>query len=280
MSRSPLFLVKNMDRNLLKVIGVIVLFLSIVSISEVYSYGVIDIDAYGRVVYVVDGDTIDVELFKVFDSKYSSFLFKKIRIRFADINAPELYTYEGKLAKEFLYRLIYNKYVYLDIDDLYIYGKYGRIIAVVYLPINTSHLLNVNLYLVEKGYAEIRNYPNEFNPYTWKLYVENIVQTSTTKTTIPFTKTTRTSYSHRYTSTILRTTTVTLYRVETIYKTVSMVKTFYRTISIPMKIITVTHILTSTKTETLIPIEFYIFSGIAIFSIIIALITIATVKRR
>jgi hypothetical protein len=64
-----------------------------------------------------------------------------------------------------------GKYVYLDIDDLYIYDRYGRVVAIVYLPINTTHLLNINLWLVQKGYTRAIDYPNEFNPSTWKLYI-------------------------------------------------------------------------------------------------------------
>lgn|GEM_PF-5503620 len=129
-----------------------------------------DIDAYGKVVYVVDGDTVDVVVLRVYDPRYSGFLHKKIRVRLADINASELTTSEGRLAKEYMKSLVYGKKLYLDIDDLYIYGRYGRVIAVLYLPINATHLLNINLYLVEKGYAEIRDYPNEFRPYLWRLY--------------------------------------------------------------------------------------------------------------
>ncbi len=68
---------------------------SIATAFVAYAYSV-DIDAYAKVVYVVDGDTIDVVVLKVYDSKYYTFLNKKIRIRFADIDAPEIYTYEGK----------------------------------------------------------------------------------------------------------------------------------------------------------------------------------------
>ena len=65
-----------------------------------------DIDAYGKVVYVADGDTVDVVVYKIFDSKYNSFLNKRLRIRLADIDAPELYTVKGKLAKNFLLGLV------------------------------------------------------------------------------------------------------------------------------------------------------------------------------
>ena len=63
--------------------------------------------------------------------------------------------------------------MYLDIDDLYVYGKYSRVIAVLYLPINATYLLNINLYLVRKGYARVLDYSNEFNPHTWRLIVVN-----------------------------------------------------------------------------------------------------------
>ena len=103
-----------------------------------------DIDAYGKVVYIVDGDTIDVMVVKIYDLKYSSFLDKKIRIRFADINAPEINTYEGVIARQYLYNLIYGKYVYLDIDDLYTYDKYGRIIAVTYQLTGHIYLTSIS----------------------------------------------------------------------------------------------------------------------------------------
>jgi len=118
----------------------------------------------GIVTYVVDGDTIDVKSVSGFKSG------KTIRVRFADINAPELNTLEGKIAKSALFNLIYGKMVILDIDDVYVYDKYGRVVAVVYLPVNATTLMNVNYWLVLNGYARITNYRNEFNPYTWTLY--------------------------------------------------------------------------------------------------------------
>jgi len=108
----------------------------------------------GIVIKVVDGDTIDVE--------------DVGRIRFADVNTPEIDTEEGKEAKEYVKELCEGKKVYLDIDDLYITGKYGRIVAVVYVPYNETHLVNVNQLLLKEGYAEARDYPNEFNPDVWQ----------------------------------------------------------------------------------------------------------------
>jgi endonuclease YncB( thermonuclease family) len=108
----------------------------------------------GIVVKVVDGDTFDVEGIG--------------RIRLADVNTPEIDTEEGKEAKEYVKALCDGKKVYLDIDDLSITGKYGRIVAVVYIPYNKTHLVNLNQLLLKEGYAEARDYPNEFNPDVWQ----------------------------------------------------------------------------------------------------------------
>jgi len=107
----------------------------------------------GIVSRVIDGDTIEVEGIG--------------RIRLADINTPEIETEEGKEAKEYVKGLCYQKKVYLDVDDPYITGKYGRIVAVVYIPYNEKHYVNLNQLLLKEGYAEARDYPNEFNPDDW-----------------------------------------------------------------------------------------------------------------
>ncbi len=63
----------------------------------------------GIVTAVIDGDTIEVE--------------DVGRIRFADINTPEIDTKEGKAAKEYVKGLCEGKEVYLDIDDFHIIDK-------------------------------------------------------------------------------------------------------------------------------------------------------------
>ena len=107
----------------------------------------------GIVIKVVDGDTFDVEGIG--------------RIRLADVNTPEMDSKEGREAKEYVKGLCYHKKVYLDIDDLYVTGKYGRIIAVVYVPHNKTHYVNLNQLLLKEGYAEARDYRNEFDPDDW-----------------------------------------------------------------------------------------------------------------
>ena len=74
---------------------------------------------------------------------------------------------EGREAKEYVRGRCYHKKVYLDIDDLYVTGEYGRIVAVVYVPYDETHYVNLNQLLLKEGYAEARGYPNEFDPDDW-----------------------------------------------------------------------------------------------------------------
>jgi len=60
--------------------------------------------------------------------------------------------------------------VYLDIDDVNGVDPYGRKVAVIYVRYNSTHLLNVNKWLVDNGHAQIKDYDNEFNSNTWSLY--------------------------------------------------------------------------------------------------------------
>jgi endonuclease YncB( thermonuclease family) len=118
----------------------------------------------GIVIKVVDGDTFDVEGIG--------------RIRLADVNTPEMDSKEGREAKEYVKGLCYHKKVYLDIDDLYVTGKYGRMIAVVYVPYNETHYVNLNQLLLQEGYAEARDYRNEFDPDDWMGPLEYVAITS------------------------------------------------------------------------------------------------------
>lgn len=119
----------------------------------------IEINATGTVYYIVDGDTYDQNGLSGGD-----------RVRLADIDCPESYEVGYQEAKDYLYLLIYNEFVYLDIDDINGTGLYGRWIGIVYVRYNSTHVLNVNYALIVGGYAIIDNYYNEFNPYNWKLY--------------------------------------------------------------------------------------------------------------
>ncbi|ASJ05817.1 nuclease [Thermococcus barossii] len=127
-----------------------------------------EFQAYGYVTKVVDGDTV------WFHSYYGYKAGETFKVRFADINAPEIYTDEGKESKAALEWLLdtYGRYVYLDVDDIYETDRYGRVVAVVYLPFwYYGYALNVNEWLVESGYASIWDHYNEFDPYSWSLWV-------------------------------------------------------------------------------------------------------------
>jgi len=123
----------------------------------VYISFLVEIDATALVTGVQDGDT--------FFSDPVGW------IRLADVDAPDK-GYRGyDESKEFLAGLIGGKQIYLDIDD---YGttSYGRLICLVYVRQNSTHLLNVNLALVKEGHAIIKDYlDNEFTPDAWTLFV-------------------------------------------------------------------------------------------------------------
>lgn len=126
-----------------------------------------EIDDKGYVSYVVDGDTVDVD----------TELHGSIRIRLADIDAPELgdepyYTGEATKLNNILYWSDY--FVFIDIDDIYGTDIYGRTVAVLYTYYygDTDKIVNINYYMINEPYTVIDDYPNEFNPYEWTLFVE------------------------------------------------------------------------------------------------------------
>jgi len=117
---------------------------------------------------VVDGDTVRISPPVNVAGQYRTV------VRLADIDAPELNTTEGQWAKGNLTNLLaqYGGVVYLDIDKSRGVDNYGRIIAVVYIRVDESTLLNVNKWLVDNGYAVETDYPdNDFDPSKWSLYI-------------------------------------------------------------------------------------------------------------
>ena len=136
----------------------IILFLStfLISFSSLISDGnCYEIDDSGTVTYIVDGDTVDVSSVG--------------RIRLADIDAPDAGEAGKEAATNYISSLIYQKTVYVDIDDVYGTDVYGRIVAVLYVYYNASHVKNVNKAMLDSGYATIWNFDNEFDPYSWNL---------------------------------------------------------------------------------------------------------------
>jgi micrococcal nuclease len=93
------------------------------------------------------------------------------KVRLADLNAPELGQTGSYEARDYLDSLVYHQTVYLDVDDLYRTDSFGRLVCVVYVDYNSTHYLNVNKALIDGGYAEARNYDNEFNFNSFVLYL-------------------------------------------------------------------------------------------------------------
>jgi endonuclease YncB( thermonuclease family) len=117
----------------------------------------------GTVTQIVDGDTFYFVALN--GTKYT--------IRMADVNASEIGQTGYVEAKAALDSMIYGKTVYLDVDDLYIWDNRGtgsRVVAIPYIDHNSTHFLNVNEAMFQGGYVEKKDYRNEFNPYTWRLY--------------------------------------------------------------------------------------------------------------
>ncbi len=138
----------------------------IVTSSTVYfaSASSLEVDLRGTANYVVDGDTFDVVAGN--GTEY--------RVRLADVNASELGQPGYREAREHLETIVLGKTVFLDVDDLYIWDNHGRgsrLVAVPYVEENSTHLLNVCEALFLEGQVEKKEYDNEFNPYSWSLYV-------------------------------------------------------------------------------------------------------------
>jgi endonuclease YncB( thermonuclease family) len=123
-----------------------------------------EIDATAIATGVHDGDTFYID--REFSGSHT--------VRLADINASELGQPLSMETKNFLSALIYQKTVFLDIDDVYTFDYSGtgdRLVCVVYVSYNSTHYENVNKALLEAGLAEKKDYSNEFNPDTLTLYV-------------------------------------------------------------------------------------------------------------
>jgi endonuclease YncB( thermonuclease family) len=123
-----------------------------------------EIDATAIATSVHDGDTFHID--REFHGSDT--------IRLADLNASELGQPLSVEARNFLSSLVYQKMVYLDIDDLYIFDYSGagdRLVCVVYVDYNSTHYENVNKALLNAGLAEKKEYYNEFNSDTWTLYI-------------------------------------------------------------------------------------------------------------
>jgi len=121
-------------------------------------------EAAGRVIHVTDGDTFDVRL-SSHDDRISD---EVIRIRLADLDAPEMYGERaceaGRIAGEYTRSNLMDNFVSLDIDDKNGQDDYGRWMAVCYLEDGR----NFNRMLIDSGHAAKKDFRNnEFDPESW-----------------------------------------------------------------------------------------------------------------
>ena len=98
----------------------------------------------GTILRVVDGDTVDAEVDLGFDVRFT------MRLRLFGINAPEMKTPAGPLAKEHLDELLGDEVITVrtkkDKQE-----KYGRYLATLILADGT----NVNLEMIADGHAVV-----------------------------------------------------------------------------------------------------------------------------
>lgn len=121
-------------------------------------------EAAGRVIHVTDGDTFDVRLYS-HDDRISE---EVIRVRLADLDAPEMYGERaceaGRVAGEYTRSNLMGNLVSLDIDDKNGQDDYGRWMAVCYLEDGR----NFNRMLIDSGHAAKKDFRNnEFDPESW-----------------------------------------------------------------------------------------------------------------
>ena len=161
----------------MRIIVKIIIYITIISLfstSSVYSSQSAELCGY--IDRVVDGDTIWMDFVESYKDDFRGFLEGSYKIRFADVNAPEISTVEGVESREALLSLIskYGNFACINVDDKYVFDRYDRIVALVYLPFNNTHFINVNRYMVDNGYAIYVDYPNEFSPDKMPLYIKRM----------------------------------------------------------------------------------------------------------
>jgi len=115
---------------------------------------IVHIDIITACSRIIDGDT-----FETSDGH---------TIRLADINTPETNKTGFQESTDALSDLIYNKTVYLEVDEVFLYdynGTGNRYVCVVYLVDG----LNINQKLLTDGFAVLYHFVNEFDPSGWSL---------------------------------------------------------------------------------------------------------------
>ncbi len=128
----------------------------------------ISIDARGFVSNVISSDELEITLISVFNNQDLGGVAGKIIVRLADIRVPPTNTTLGKQAKSALESMALFSPVIIDVDGSVKYDD-GSVPGIVYLPLNETHVINLNAWLVSKGYAVLHDDPNQFSPSNWRL---------------------------------------------------------------------------------------------------------------
>ena len=89
-------------------------------------------EANGTVTYVVDGDTINVQI-KGCNSRIGN-----ISVRLADIDCPEMNSSNGTRCKQYTYQELNGSSVTLDLDDKTGKDRFNRWVAVVFYKIQMA----------------------------------------------------------------------------------------------------------------------------------------------
>jgi len=114
-------------------------------------------DIEARVIRVIDGDTIEVELLQVPESLADKLQTRSIvRVRYIGVDAPEVDTPNGPLATELNRLLVAGKHVFLEVDER-LFDPYQRLLAYVYLDPHGHLMVNAILIMTQP----ISAYPPE-----------------------------------------------------------------------------------------------------------------------
>jgi hypothetical protein len=88
-------------------------------------------------------------------------------------------------SKNYLTALIQGKTVYLDTGAVATTDQQGRLLCIVYLNYNSTHYENVNMAMIQNGYAAPNSTSsNGFDPGTWTWFVIKQTPTATPSATI------------------------------------------------------------------------------------------------
>jgi len=115
-------------------------------------------------------------------------------IKLAAIDTPSSGQAGYLESKNYLISLIQSKTVYLDTGTVSTTDQQSRLLCTVYIDFNSTHFENINMAMVQNGYAVPNGtVGNGFDPGTWTWFVLKQASTSPTATIGPQTTATVTS---------------------------------------------------------------------------------------